>query len=99
MIDFNDAAQRHDLKYPEASLIASTPAPDVELLAESDGKRVHQALNKLPEPYRTVLALREFEDLKYSQIAAGGHGHVAVIMRTQRIEKTAYRRCRRRTEK
>ena len=67
VIDFNDAAQRHAPEHTDYGL--SAPAPDSELIAEADKRVVHQALNELPEPYRIVLVLREFQDLRYAQIA------------------------------
>ena len=39
------------------------------LASESDRKRVHIALKKLPEFYREVLILRELDELSYREIA------------------------------
>jgi len=43
----------------------------LEQLLEAEGhKRFFKALAKLPDKYRTVFALRHFEDMDYSQIAS-----------------------------
>ena len=69
IIDFHDAVQRNELKYLGTSINDPTPAPDADLLASADKKRVQEAINELPEAYRMVVVLREFEDLKYAQIS------------------------------
>jgi len=69
VIDFNDAAQRHGLDHPGPEVKTLMRAADMEFSAEADKNRIHQALLDLPEHYRIVLVLREFEDLGYRQIA------------------------------
>ena len=44
-------------------------AADDMLVSENDRKRVHAALKKLPEFYREVLIMREFDELSYREIS------------------------------
>ena len=44
-------------------------AADDMLVSENDRKRVHAALRKLPEFYREVLIMREFDELSYREIS------------------------------
>ncbi|MFQ5503581.1 MAG: sigma-70 family RNA polymerase sigma factor [Planctomycetota bacterium] len=44
-------------------------SPDAALLRQERAMVTHRILEELPEPYRTVLTLREFEDLSYLEIA------------------------------
>lgn len=43
--------------------------PDVKLIATCRRNSVHAAISLLPEDYREVIVLREFEDMTYQQIA------------------------------
>lgn len=45
------------------------PAPYQSLLDEEVRERIGEAVEALPEPFKTVLILREFEDCTYEQIA------------------------------
>jgi len=45
------------------------PQPLLSLESEELRHRLHQALLRLPENYRTVIVLRDIEDLSYEQIA------------------------------
>jgi RNA polymerase sigma-70 factor (ECF subfamily) len=49
--------------------IGLSPRPDQALLAHEDRERVHRALAALPEPYREIVVLREFDELTYAEIA------------------------------
>ena len=69
VIDLTDAIERNELKHLEPGMQNAPPLPDAGLLAEAEAKRVRKALSELAEPYRVVIILREFEDLKYAQIA------------------------------
>lgn len=49
---------------------SSAPAPD-ELAESADFRvRLERALRQIREPYRSIVVLRELEDLKYEEIAA-----------------------------
>ena len=45
------------------------PAPDAGLHREDVARVTHEALDELPEIFRTVLVLREFEEMAYQDIA------------------------------
>lgn len=45
------------------------PAPDAGLEQEEITRVTHEALGELPEIFRTVLVLREFEEMAYQDIA------------------------------
>lgn len=45
------------------------PGPQEHIEADDFQRRLQQALAELPESYRTVVILRELEDLKYDEIA------------------------------
>jgi RNA polymerase sigma-70 factor (ECF subfamily) len=53
------------------SAMVASPAPDPAALAESAEFKRHllAALGRLEEPYRSILILREVEDLKYQEIS------------------------------
>ena len=51
------------------SLVAAGPAPDKSLIDQEQGEIVRKALMQLSEPYRTVLVLRHYENLKFREIA------------------------------
>ncbi len=48
---------------------ATTPAPDVNLLAEEQAGMVHVALDRLGDSCREVIELRYFGDLSYDEIS------------------------------
>lgn len=48
---------------------SSGPAPEKAMIDEEFRKRIGEAVETLPEPYKTVLILREFEECSYDQIA------------------------------
>lgn len=52
-----------------ATLAAPESGPDTTLAEQERGEMVRQALNQLPESYRTVLVLRHYENLKFGEIA------------------------------
>jgi len=56
--------------YDEAgSRLGSVPGPDARLEREEVARITQEVLDELPEIFRTVLVLREFEDLSYQEIA------------------------------
>ena len=56
---------------PEVAETAASPAPDPSALAETAEFKRHllAALGRLEEPYRSILILREVQDLKYREIS------------------------------
>ena len=48
---------------------AKEPSPDAALEGEERGRLVREALIQLPEPYRAVIVLRHYENLKFREIA------------------------------
>lgn len=46
-----------------------TPTPDHRMQSEETAKITRTILDQLPEIFRTVLVMREFEDLSYQEIA------------------------------
>jgi RNA polymerase sigma-70 factor (ECF subfamily) len=50
------------------TLAAGEAAPDTCLAANERAQHVRQALLRLPEPYRAVLVLRHYENLKFREI-------------------------------
>ena len=53
----------------ERSLAAATLPPDDQLVLSERADAVRQALQELPDPYRAVLVLRHYENLKFREIA------------------------------
>jgi RNA polymerase sigma-70 factor (ECF subfamily) len=51
------------------STASSMPAPDARLEAGEIAKITRRVLDEIPEIFRTVLVLREFEDMAYQDIA------------------------------
>jgi RNA polymerase sigma-70 factor (ECF subfamily) len=48
---------------------AEGPGPDARAAQQEEGELVRQALDRLPEIYRTVIVLRHYEDMKLTKIA------------------------------
>lgn len=79
-IAFNLAVSKSRKKRPRVSLnavqeagapdpVAAVAAPDQASLADERSAMLHDAIAKLPEDYRQVLVLREFEGCDYQRIA------------------------------
>jgi RNA polymerase sigma-70 factor (ECF subfamily) len=49
--------------------VAPMPGPDEALVAREEGERVRQAMQRLPDVYRSVVILRHYEGLKFREIA------------------------------
>jgi RNA polymerase sigma-70 factor (ECF subfamily) len=49
--------------------VAEIPGPDANASSMEEGELVRQAVQQLPEIYRTVIILRHYQDLKLSKIA------------------------------
>ncbi len=80
-IAFNNTLSRHRRRRPDISLDASREisgidpedqidAPDESLLRQERIALVHRGLQLLTEEHRTILVLREMQDLAYEDIAA-----------------------------
>ena len=54
--------------------------PEALALKESDGKRLAQALEELPEEFREVVVLRELEEMSYKEIAAVLNVPIGTVM-------------------
>ena len=54
---------------PAAGRLGTVPAPDAGLEREEVVRVTQEVLDELPEIFRTVLVLREFEQLSYQEIA------------------------------
>ena len=54
---------------PESDLTLNFPAPDTVASQHEMGRIVHQAISALPNDQRTVVILREIEELSYQEIA------------------------------
>lgn len=52
------------------AMISQMPGPEGAAVARDEGKTLDRLLSSLPEEQRTVLWLREIEELDYAQIAA-----------------------------
>jgi RNA polymerase sigma-70 factor (ECF subfamily) len=53
---------------PGARVAANTPTPSQEVIAHEQAAAVQEALQRLPEDYRTVITLRYQEDLSFEEI-------------------------------
>ena len=52
------------------TFVATEPSPDAALEKEERGRFVREALLQIAEPYRAVIVLRHYENLKFREIAA-----------------------------
>jgi RNA polymerase sigma-70 factor (ECF subfamily) len=80
IVDFNEALDQRNMQISHESYVRQPPKPDAALIAEADKKPVHDALRQLPEPLRTIVILREFEDMSYNQIAEVINTPVGTVM-------------------
>lgn len=58
-----------DPETPRKELSSAQPGPDESLAREEKAAEVRGALQQLDEPYRTVVILRHYENLKFGEIA------------------------------
>lgn len=49
--------------------VSNIPDPEMQLVREVDRQVLRRALRKLPDEFREVIVLREFEELSYKEIA------------------------------
>jgi RNA polymerase sigma-70 factor (ECF subfamily) len=99
--------QRRDaLPLPEESdakdgsaMISETPDPERAALLRDESKALERLLSALPEEQRTVLWLREIEELDYAQIAAIVQVPIGTVMSRLARSRAALRaRWQRETE-
>jgi RNA polymerase sigma-70 factor, ECF subfamily len=51
-------------------VVDTKPLPDAVVLASELDTHIHKAIQNLPEPFRTVIVLRELQGLSYEEIAS-----------------------------
>ena len=56
------------------------PDPEAEASCASDGRRLRAMIAGLPEDFRTVLVLREMEDMSYRDIAEATGAPIGTVM-------------------
>ncbi|HVT61174.1 MAG TPA: sigma-70 family RNA polymerase sigma factor [Thermoanaerobaculia bacterium] len=54
---------------PMENLASAEPDPEQRAQSADFARRLRQALQELPEPYRSVLIMREIEELQYQEIS------------------------------
>jgi RNA polymerase sigma-70 factor (ECF subfamily) len=69
----NDAQDGH-------TMIATTPDPEGESILADQKKTLDRLIASLPEEHRTVLMLREIEEMDYAQIAAVTQVPIGTVM-------------------
>ena len=69
----NDAADGH-------AMIAATPDPESDSILSDQKKVLERLMDSLPEEHRTVLMLREIEEMDYAQIAAVTEVPIGTVM-------------------
>lgn len=88
------AGQRHEVSHlVEAELTERSPGPEALARASQLGIRIRRALDELSEPHRSVVILREIQDLSYQEIAN------ALEMTVGNVRVTLHRGRRRLREK
>jgi RNA polymerase sigma-70 factor (ECF subfamily) len=72
------------------------PTPEASLVRDSEAAFIRRLIEALPEEFREVLILREFDDLSYKQIAAVTAAPIGTVMsrlaRARHMLATAWRR-------
>jgi RNA polymerase sigma factor (sigma-70 family) len=69
----NDAQDGH-------AMIATNPDPESDSILADQKKTLERLIASLPEEHRTVLMLREIEEMDYAQIAAVTHVPIGTVM-------------------
>ncbi len=62
------------------AMISQTPGPEGAALLQDESKTLDRLLSSLPEEQRTVLWLREIEEMDYAQIAAVTSVPIGTVM-------------------
>jgi RNA polymerase sigma factor (sigma-70 family) len=63
-----------------AAMVSQMPDPERAALLRDEGRTLERLLSSLPEEQRTVLWLREIEELDYAQIAAVISAPIGTVM-------------------
>ncbi len=69
VVSIDVAAARLDRNCHDALLDTTATQPDVALIEEDERHTVREAVRELPQPFREIVILREFEGLSYREIA------------------------------
>jgi len=64
----------------DGQMTATTPDPEAASILSDQRKLLDRLLASLPEEHRTVLMLREIEEMDYAQIAAVTHVPIGTVM-------------------
>ena len=78
-----DAQRRRHAPLPEEddqALAFDGPDPEAQASRSSDGRRLEAMIAALPEDFRTVLILREMEDMSYREIAEATGTPIGTVM-------------------
>jgi RNA polymerase sigma-70 factor (ECF subfamily) len=76
------------VEFDERQHVANAPDAEAQMLAASAGAGIRRCIEALPEQYRTVVVLREMEEMPYRDIAeAAGIPMGTVMSRLARARK------------
>jgi len=78
-----DTHRRGHIALPEEdhqALVFEGPDPEAQASRASEGRRLQAMIAGLPEDFRTVLILREMEDMSYREIAAATGTPIGTVM-------------------
>jgi len=62
------------------AMVATTPDPESDSILADQKQALERLMASLPEEHRTVLMLREIEEMDYAQIAAVTHVPIGTVM-------------------
>jgi RNA polymerase sigma-70 factor (ECF subfamily) len=62
------------------AMVATTPDPESDSILSDQKQALERLMASLPEEHRTVLMLREIEEMDYAQIAAVTHVPIGTVM-------------------
>jgi len=69
VISFETASPARERDESVFEVASDAPSPEDELVGRAEQALVRRALAELPEAFREVIVLREFEELRYQEIA------------------------------
>jgi RNA polymerase sigma-70 factor (ECF subfamily) len=78
-----DARRRGHTPLPDEdqhALVFDGPDPEAQAVRASEGARLQAMIAGLPEEFRTVLILREMEDMSYREIAEATRAPIGTVM-------------------